>query len=302
LTQPERPSRLVSLIRLTRWREHLPFTVPLTVMGALLAGHPLDWRLMVAIAANCLAVSYAFMINDIEDAPDDALDPARAARNPITCGELSPRAGWVVSALVALGSVLLFALCGAWVLGIGGTTLLLSHTYSWRQVRLKAWPVVDVISHGLMLSGLLILAGHFTYNSVPGWGWLPVFSMILFSVYGQLYNQIRDFEMDKAAGLKNTAILAGIRVTRLLIWGCVATGLLLLIASLVLGVFPWWFLALLVTLFGILMVFHRRGKDMRDARVADASGLVQVPFLVAANTTIAVWLGYYAYLLVAVQL
>jgi 4-hydroxybenzoate polyprenyltransferase len=186
------------------------------------------------------------------------------------------------------------------VLGIGGSTLLLSHTYSWKQVRLKAWPVVDVISHGLMLSGLLILAGHFTYNSAPGWGWLPVFSMILFSVYGQLYNQIRDYEMDKAAGLQNTSILVGIRITRYLLWGCVATGLCLLMASLVIGVFPWWFMVLLATLFTIVMLCHPRGKDMRDGAVADASGLIQVPFLVAANTTVAVWLGHYAYLMMVV--
>jgi 4-hydroxybenzoate polyprenyltransferase len=299
---PERPSRLVSLIRLTRWREHLPFTVPLTVMGSLLADHPLDWRLLAVIVANSLTVSYAFMINDIEDAPDDAFDPARAARNAVACGEISPRAGWLFAALVAAAAVVLFSLCGPWVLGIGGSTLLLSHTYSWRQVRLKAWPVVDVISHGLMLSGLLILAGHFAYNPAPGWGWLPVFSMILFSVYGQLYNQIRDYEMDKAAGLQNTAILVGIRITRYLIWGCVATGLLLLVASLVIGVFPWWFMALLAALFGVVMLLHRRGKDMRDGAVADASGLIQVPFLVAANTTVAVWLGHYAYLMMAVRL
>ncbi|MBN1312506.1 MAG: UbiA prenyltransferase family protein [Anaerolineae bacterium] len=300
--QPVQPNRLSSLIRLTRWREHLPFTVPLTAVGALLAHRPLDWRLLAVIAANCLAVSYAFMINDIEDALDDALEPERAARNAITCGEISPRAGWAFSTLIVAGAVLLFALCGAWTLGIGGTTLLLSHTYSWRRVRLKAWPVVDVISHGLMLGGLLILAGHFAYNPVPGWGWLPVFSIILFSVYGQLYNQIRDYEMDKAAGLKNTAILVGLRITRFLVWGCVATGVLLLIVSLVFGVFPWWFAVLLVTLFGVVMVFRRQDKDMRDGAAADASGLIQVPFLVAANTTVAVWLGQYAYLLVGAQL
>ena len=58
--------------------------MPLTVLGALLAARPhdtlLDWRLAVVTLANILAVAYAFMINDIEDAPDDARDPDRAAR------------------------------------------------------------------------------------------------------------------------------------------------------------------------------------------------------------------------------
>lgn len=287
--------RSTALIRLTRWREHLPFTVPLTVVGALLAGHPTDWRLLAVIAANVLAVTYAFMINDIEDAHDDAGDPERAARNPITCGEITPRLGWAASAVVAAAAVWLFSLCGAWVLGIGGTTLLLSHTYSWKQVRLKAWPVVDVISHGLMLSGLLVMAGHFTYNAQPGWGWVPVISMALFSVYGQLYNQIRDYEMDKAAGLNNTAILVGVRVTRFLLWSCAATGVVLLIVSMVLGVLPFWFFILVSVLFGAALLLHRRGDDMRDGVVADVSGHAQVPALFAINVTVALWVVY-AYL------
>ncbi|NJO84468.1 MAG: hypothetical protein HC828_17980, partial [Blastochloris sp.] len=70
------------LIQLTRWKEYVPFVIPLTILGALLASRPydtaLDWRLAVVTLANILAVAYAFMINDIEDAPDDARDPDRA--------------------------------------------------------------------------------------------------------------------------------------------------------------------------------------------------------------------------------
>ena len=69
------------LIQLTRWQEYVPFVVPLTLLGGLLAARPngidLDWRLVAVTLANILAVAYAFMINDIEDAPDDARDPAR---------------------------------------------------------------------------------------------------------------------------------------------------------------------------------------------------------------------------------
>ena len=83
-------SQIKGLIRLTRWKEYVPFVIPLTILGALLAARPnnilLDWRLIVVTAANILAVAYAFMINDIEDAPDDARDPDRAARNPINDG------------------------------------------------------------------------------------------------------------------------------------------------------------------------------------------------------------------------
>ncbi len=203
--------QLIGLIRLTRWKEYVPFTIPLTVLGALLANQALDWRLVAITAANILAVAYAFMINDIEDAPDDAVDPDRAARNPIAMGEISRRTGWTASGLVGLMAAALYACGGWWVLGIGVITLLLSHFYSWKPVRLKAWPVADVTSHALMLSGLLFLAGYFTYGSEPGWVWLVALAAILVSVYGQLYNQLRDYDMDKAAGLHNTAIIVGER-------------------------------------------------------------------------------------------
>ncbi|MBE0580897.1 hypothetical protein, partial [Devosia sp.] len=65
--------QFAGLIKLTRWKEYIPFVVPLTILGALLAARPnnvlLDWRLVAVTLANILAVAYAFMINDIEDAP-----------------------------------------------------------------------------------------------------------------------------------------------------------------------------------------------------------------------------------------
>ncbi len=282
--------QLVGLIRLTRWKEYVPFTIPLTVLGALLANQALDWRLVAVTVANILAVAYAFMINDIEDAPDDAADPDRAARNQIAMGEISVRTGWAASGLVGLTAAVLYAFGGWWVLGIGVITLLLSHFYSWKPIRLKAWPVADVTSHSLMLSGLLFLAGYFTYGIEPGWVWLVALAAILVSVYGQLYNQLRDYDMDKAAGLHNTAIIVGERATRLLMYLCLGVGGLLFVLALLLGVLPIWLPVLGAAFFGIATLIYRPGKDMRGGKVADTSGHVQINFLIAANATVGVWL------------
>src|SRR5262245_2010066 len=135
LNQTSLRSQIRGLIRLTRWKEYVPFVVPLTILGALLAARPnnvqLDWRLIAVTLANILAVAYAFMINDIEDAPDDARDPARAARNPISNGEIGVRVGYTACRIVAAVTLILYALGGVWTLGIGIVTLLLSHLYSW---------------------------------------------------------------------------------------------------------------------------------------------------------------------------
>lgn len=280
----------IGLIRLSRWKEYIPFTLPLTVLGGLLAGVPLDWRLLAVTVANVLAVAYAFMINDIVDAPDDAVDPHRAARNPIAMGEVSPRVGWLASGLVALAAMALYAVGGWWVLGIGVLTVLLSHFYSWKPIRLKAWPVADVASHSLMLSGLLFLAGYFTYGTEPGWVWLVALAATLVSIYGQLYNQLRDYDMDRAAGLHNTAILVGERMTRFLMYLCLGTGAMLFGMALLLGVLPWWLPLLGAAVFGLAMLIYRPGKDMRGGQAVDHSGHVQIQFLITANVTVAIWL------------
>jgi 4-hydroxybenzoate polyprenyltransferase len=293
LSTPDLYSQLSGLIRLTRWKEYVPFVIPLTVLGALLATQrsevSLDLRLVAVILANILAVAYAFMINDIEDAPDDARDPDRAARNPITMGEIGVRFGYNACRLVALVTLVLYALGGGAVLLIGIGTLILSHLYSWRPVRLKAWPITDIVSHSLMLSGLLLLAGYYTYHNAPGIVWFVAVGVTLVSVYGQLYNQLRDFEMDKAAGLHNTAILLGEQNTRLAMYLSLALAGLSLIAAIVQMIFPLWLGIVLLFSIPVSMLF-RSQTDMRGTAFVDASGSIQFQGLVVINLTIAAWL------------
>ncbi len=281
------------LIRLTRWREYVSFVIPLTVLGSLLASEPhgvlLDWRLVAVTAANIFAVAYAFMINDIEDAPDDARDPDRAARNPVTSGEVGIRTGYAACRIVALITLILYALGGIDVLAIGVVTLLLSHFYSWRPIRLKAWPVTDIVSHSLMLSGLLLLAGYFIYHNSPGIVWAVAACVTLISVYGQLYNQLRDYDMDKAAGLFNTAIILGEANTRRAMYLSVAMAGGCLLVAIFGAAFPLGLGAVLVVSI-IISSFFRSSVDMRGSQFADATGAAQTQGLIAINLTVAAWL------------
>jgi 4-hydroxybenzoate polyprenyltransferase len=284
--------QLRGLIRLTRWKEYIPFVVPLTVLGALLAAHtkgtPLDWRLLAVTAANILAVAYAFMINDIEDAPDDALDPERAARNPVTSGQIGLRVGYAACRVVAALTLCLYAVGGLWALGIGGITLLLSHLYSWRRVRLKAWPITDIVSHSLMLSGLLLLAGYYIYHTQPGIVWVVAGAVTLISVYGQLYNQLRDYDTDKAAGLRNTAIILGENNTRRAMYLAVGLAAACILAAIIRQAFPLW-LGLVLLVSAAFSMLFRPTTDMRGSKFVDTSGSYQIQGLMVANLTVAVW-------------
>ncbi len=280
------------LVQLSRWQEHVPFVVPLTLMGALLAvqaaGSQLDLRLAAVIAANILAVTYAFMINDIEDAPDDALDPERAKRNPITNGLLNRRTGYNACLITALVTLALYALAGLWPLVIGGVTLMLSHLYSWKPVRLKAYPVTDIVSHSLMLSGLLLLTGYFTYHNAPGDVWLVAAGATFFSVYGQLYNQVRDYEMDVAAGLKNTTILLGKANSMRAIYATIGLALSCLILAVLRGVFPLW-LGIPLAVSAVVAYMYRPKSDPRGGQVENAGGKMQGQGLVLINSVVSFW-------------
>jgi 4-hydroxybenzoate polyprenyltransferase len=286
--------RINVLVKLTRWKEHLPFTVPLTLLGALVALHAndttLDFRIAPLVIANALAVAYAFMINDIEDAQDDARDPDRAQRNPISSGALSQTSSYVACVVVVLAALGLYAQGGLHVLLIGIATLVTSHLYSWRPVRLKAWPITDVTSHSLMLGGLLFLSGCFLYAAhIPATTWFIFGAVMLASISGQLHYQIRDYVLDRQAGLYNTCIAIGPSRTRILMHLINLLVAVLGLLAVVGGAVPLW-----VLLVGVVAVvvsaFLRTNSDMRGDSAEEISGKIQHGTLIAFNSVTSVWL------------
>ncbi len=287
------PSKVVAVIRLSRWREHVPFTIPLTILGGLLAAdaqaQAVDWRLVSVLAANVLAMSFAFMLNNIEDAPDDALEPEKKATNVISSGLLSRREGVAVTLVTFVLAFILYALSGSLALLLGGITLALCYLYSAHPFRLKARPLTDVISHALMLSGLLIAAGYFVYGSEPREVWLVVAAASLFSAYGQFYNQVVDYEVDKQAGLKNTAVLLGRGPTSILGHLSIFVALLCMGAAIMQGMFPSW-LGTILIIGVITCIIFPWELDMRGNLARDG-GNVQRPGLIVANLVALVWLA-----------
>lgn len=289
----KRDSKFVAVIRLSRWREHVPFTIPLTIFGGLLALEPeaaaADWRLFAVLAGNVLAMSFAFMLNNIEDARDDALDPQKKRQNVISSGLLSRREGiglTIIAFAIALG---LYMACGVLTLVIGGVTLALCYLYSAHPFRFKARPLTDVVSHALMLSGLLVAVGYFTYGAEPREVWLVIAAASLFSAYGQFYNQVVDYEVDKEAGLKNTAVLLGRGSTSILGHISIAVALLCMLAAILQGLFPVW-LGTILVIGVITTVIFPWEFDMRGNLASDG-GNVQRPGLIVANLLALVWLA-----------
>ena len=290
-------------LQLSRWQEFVPFVLPLTVLGALLGAEftarPLDGRLLASLAGNMLAVAYAFMLNDIEDAPDDALDAARAPQNVIASGRLSARTAYRGCALAAAAALACYALGGGRVLLTGAGTLALAHLYSWRPVRLKKWALVDVVSHVLMLSALLFLTGYWLYARALGEAVWLLAAAALLSAYGQLYNQLRDAATDRSAGLRNTTWLLGERGARLAMYATVALSAYCVLQALLAGLFPAAAGVGLVVAVPLALLWSRwrlggprlpRSLDMRGSVAADPSGALQMQALLLLNGLVAGWL------------
>ncbi len=202
-------------IRLTRFKEYLAFVIITTFLGATAASNgSFGWKLIGVLVANWLAVAFAFMINDVEDAEDDALIPHKHKRNPVAAGDLSPLIARLMSFAVAAVSAYVYSTLGGMTFLLGMITLLISFLYSWKPVRLKNIAFVDIFTHGFMLSGLQFLSGYFVFDPAPFIHWIfPFLFVFCISCYGEMFNEMRDLEGDLQAGLKHTAAVLGPKVT-----------------------------------------------------------------------------------------
>jgi 4-hydroxybenzoate polyprenyltransferase len=276
--------------RLTRFDEYVSFVVVTTLLGAAAGGGSLGWPLVGVLAANWLAVGFPFMINDVEDAPDDARDPAKARRNPISAGMLSARRARAWSFVVAGLALILYAALGPGPLVAGSACLLLGFLYSWRPVRLKAIPIIDLFSHAAMLAGLQFLAAYWTFAGAAASHWIsPALMVLAFSLYGQLFNELRDLQGDLEAGVTHTASYLGPRATHWLMMVWLAIGIFAAIMTLVVEqLVPAWVLLLMFALAGLLL-WRRLARTGRGPSTIKLHQAFQKPAEIAAAIALAIW-------------
>lgn len=283
--------RIDGTIRLSRYREFLWFVIITTFLGAASSGGSFGIRLVTVLIANWLAVAFMFMINDVEDAQDDALAPHKAARNPIASGALSHRSGRWASALVAALSALLFLLLGFGPALWGWIGLLLGYLYSWKKIRLKNFPLVDVLSHSMMLAGCQFLAAFCAFSPGLHWWWpIPFCMPISISMYGELFNELRDFHKDREAGLNHTALILGYKATMVIMHILLGIGIIsTTITLLVIGIVPFWVLMLTGVLLIALMIpaILRIAGGVRDT--IGVHGPLQKPFEISFAIALAIW-------------
>jgi 4-hydroxybenzoate polyprenyltransferase len=282
--------QLSGVWRLTRFKEYVAFVAVTTVLGAAAGQGSFGWPLIGVLIANWLAVGFAFMINDVEDAPDDALTPIKAQRNPVSAGILSPRSARRASFIVAVIAALVYAGLGLGPFIAGLACLALAYYYSSRPIRLKAIPVADLVSHALLLAGLQFLAAYLTFDGGFVWQWVFPFVLVLaLSVYGQLFNELRDLDGDLKAGVTHTASLLGSRAAHRLMMVCFYAGSIsAFITILVVRLIPLWVLLVMVALAGLLFLYRLLSVGRAHSTI-EVHQLFQKPVEVSAAVALTVW-------------
>lgn len=286
---------VIGLINLSRYREYTATVVVTTLLGFLATGLRFDAgyipQMFAVLLANLLAVAFAFMINDVEDAPDDARDRSKAVRNPVSANYISPNLSYIASGLVATSSIIIFYISGQTPFFLGISTVILGFLYSWKLIRLKNIPVFDLISHGLMLAGLQLLCAYYALVPFTGFhtAWLlPFLFVTAISIRGQFVNQIRDFECDKKAGLKNTSAVIGVKNADLLMKVFFGIAVLISMLALINNFFPIWIILTVLFFAFFLNIYRGRTKPDNKRRLEQAI-LLQNSFLTASLITLTLW-------------
>ena len=231
------------------------------LLGATAAGAGLDWRLVVALLANGLALSFAFMIARLEESPEDALDSSRSAGNPVASGGLTPLQGTRAALVFALGALGLSVFLGNQSFLYTLMTLVLGLAYSHHSVQLKKIAGLDLASHGLLFGGFQFLSAYDAFLNVSSSPLLFPLSFVVFlSIYWQIEQQIRSMPLDWERGFRNTALSLGYRRSQTLaiVFLCIAVACGIL-AFAPLKILPAWVLVMFIilTLIMLLPLFAR---------------------------------------------
>jgi 4-hydroxybenzoate polyprenyltransferase len=203
--------RFLRLARITAWPAYsLAFVVPFA------AGvrEPTSWfKASAGFLALFMFAAFAFALNFYSDRDTDRLHDGKQkdfdlGQQPMVIGEVSDgecRVFCLATFLSAIG--LGFVVSGVFAALVSLACLIGGILYSHPRIRLKAKPVGDVICMSVL--GVIIPSAGF----LLGFGELPTGLMMLLWFFvtatGYVASVMSDFEFDRKAGLRTTAVWLG---------------------------------------------------------------------------------------------
>lgn len=261
---------LKGLVKLSRFDEYAWFIVVTSLLGFLAAQATVSWQLFMLLLANWLTVAFAFMVNDIEDAPDDAFSTKNFERNPISCGLISSKLARIVALCVAVAAASLYLVLGLWPFIFGAVCLLLGYFFSAQIVHLKTLAYFDILSYGLMMAGLPFLCSYFAFTNSfnQTWFWPFVF-VVTVKIFDRLHKETRKIKGDRSLRLRDreasrgTAVSLGDRASSSLIMALIILVVLTgVVTFFLINIIPRWVMMLM----GLLVLFFMLPSFIKSQR------------------------------------
>ena len=163
-----------------------------------------------ALASASLLNSFIFVQNQLGDLDTDRLHPEKS-RLPLAAGRISRRTGTILALVFLVLAVVLALATSLLFLGVLGGIVVLGCFYSGPPLRLKAKPIVDLAMIGLAFGVMAVVAAYVVLALQPQ---LPLPLLVgagLFYAGTHGVHTASDYEADKLAGLRTTAVLLGPR-------------------------------------------------------------------------------------------
>lgn len=192
-------------VRFTRVDTYLPVLILIFPLIFLISPENLlSYRTVVIFFANLFLTAFGYTFNDVEDAEDDYLDVEKRRRNPIASGELTKKQGYLISFLLLSMGLFLLIFIGPTVLLLGLIFALVGFSYSWKSLRLKSIPVIDMITHAVFLGVLQFFMTYLTFRSLDLFVVPFLMIIIPFSFINEILGELEDFDVDKKTNINNT--------------------------------------------------------------------------------------------------
>ena len=193
------------LARLTRIRAYLLTLFSIIPLIFLISPQNLfSPRTAIVFLANLFLTAFVYAFNDLEDGADDFNVLEKRKRNPIANGDLTRTQGYLISSLLLLIGLLLLLVTSPSVFFCGLVLAFVGFLYSWKPVRFKSMPFIDLISHVICLGVLQFFITYLTFRSFDPLV-IPFLMIIIpFSLMIEILFELRDFNIDKKTNIRNT--------------------------------------------------------------------------------------------------
>lgn len=230
--------KIVGLYKLTRVRTIMEFYPLIVLLGMIGARAIFNLNSIILSISILLLLLASFVINDVEDAEDDAKDPKKVNRNPISAKIVTKKEGYIFFLFINFVALLPLVFLNQALLLVGFITAIIGYLYSSSKLRLKSKPFIDLLSHGFFLAAAqVIMYALLPLSTIDYKTALMFVGMYLFSMGGDLYNEVRDWVVDREVGLKNTASIIGFNPSRFASYFFYGIGALLITITTVLVLF-----------------------------------------------------------------